>query len=433
MSISRLFRPNNDRSITKNLVTDNEGWAKIAGRQLADDKRTKLIELNAQIDAFAVRWGHKGMGILWNPMFIREFLQLKKAESRQQVGQKVFSVFWIHPMLLSSRIAKFCPAVGYVNSDMEIMAKATSGVEEKISVMNNSLMVVNDSFHSPDNDADDDDDDDDDFELVNNKIDDFVVLAGSQKRSASSAERSFVRQSAIDEENQDPDNINLSAIDAVQSMEHRDCPLESQIEQKVEPKIEPKIEPKSNENPDFNLKTILCGTLCGVSGPDIKTEKDEKPIFGFHAPSSLPSLPAPVISSPVTSGKYFAEIKTNASICPLEVSEVVVDGDDFSEDLDADYLNHLGTTVFASPQNSSINTSSGSLAPKINRQRSGPVIDQPETFGLDFSLPNALFEEDEEEKAEADRTVVRQGRTSWSESTPQGKLLRGGRGKYPGN
>ena len=41
-------------------------------------------------------------------------------------------------------------------------------------------------------------------------------------------------------------------------------------------------------------------------------------------------------------------------------------------------------------------------------------------------------EEEEEEKAEAERNIIRQGRTSWSESTPQGKLLRGGRGKYVG-
>ena len=91
MSISRLFKPNNDRCIVRNLVSDRDGWEKIIGRQLADEKKTKLVELNRQIDAFAARWAFKGLGALWNPQFVREFLTLKSNEGRQQVGQKVFS------------------------------------------------------------------------------------------------------------------------------------------------------------------------------------------------------------------------------------------------------------------------------------------------------------------------------------------------------
>ena len=114
--------------------------------------KTKLVDLNQQIDSFASKWAFKGLGALWNPQFIRDLINLKRNESNQSAGQKVFVQIWLHPMLLSLRVAKYCPAIGYGGGDMSIMAKAIDSLEDKL-VINESLRnleVIEDSFHMPD-------------------------------------------------------------------------------------------------------------------------------------------------------------------------------------------------------------------------------------------------------------------------------------------
>ena len=463
MSISRLFRPNNDRNILRNLVSDNEGWQKIVNRQIADDKKTKLVELNAQIDAFAVRWGFKGFGVIWNPMFVREFLALKEKESRQKVGQKVFACIWIHPLLLSIRVAKFCPAIGYSNADMDIMAKATSAIQEKVDVTNSALTVLQDSFHQPDQNADDSD-----FELVNP-----VNESNASANSSNASDRSLTRQNAVNEE-----------FEEIESEEKSEEKLEVKKEQMKEENADESFSPK------FSLQSILCAPLCGKEeNVDVKTEKDVKPqvitVVGFHPPKSEPMSPEtpsndrPFSSTPQSQmirlpkpvalnkiGKIFADILLRCSSCTalnsvisaieisefttssntfadtfsvnnhLEVSECPQSDDDFTDPLPDEYLDHLGTSIFQSPTSAndsgtSCSFADNSRAPKINRRR-------PPQEKLDITIPEDLFNTSANDSGTSvsrdnleQPNVVRQSRTSWSESTPQGKLLRGGRGKYP--
>ena len=369
MSISRLFRPGNDKSILRNLISDQQGWEKVISKPLAAEKKSKLVELNQLIDAFAVRWAFKGMGVFWNPQFVTEYLSLKIQESKQQVGQKIFSLVWLHPLLHSVRIAKFCPAIGYAKTDLQILAEATAKLENQISINNNQLAVINDSFHSPDGNNDDDDDEEDDREIEMltkpDILDELVITEEIGMRehaldtsNQSDPNRSLRRQDAIDEDIV----TKINQVNLVDTDNGDSCKAEAGSECKEELKDEKPIKCEP-----FDIRTILCSPYGGYN--QVKEEPKPITIIGFHPPNSLPaiddkgpsrcvlSLPEPKLLADM--GKIFADTlatvaSATALACLVDKIEILeipssqmpsnhqifesadVDGE-FSDDLETEY------------------------------------------------------------------------------------------------
>ena len=270
MSLSRLFRPNNDRSILRNMIADREGWEKIVEKPLPEIKKTKLVSLNQQIDSFASKWAFKGIGALWNPQFIKELLELKTNESTQSSGQKVFAAIWIHPMLMSLRVAKYCPAIGYSKSDMTIMSKAVSTVSDKI-VINpdfRNLEVIDDSFHSPDpeNVLNKEDEETDEInEHLNSLLDELVVTEErgmNRVQPLDSTNRSMAslgRQDGFDhgKESEDEPEDKPEDKPEAEPEDEPECKPEDEPKETIMDKIEPKLEKESLDT--FDIRSLLCG------------------------------------------------------------------------------------------------------------------------------------------------------------------------------
>ena len=455
MSLSRLFRPNNDRSILRNLVADREGWEKIVQKPLAEEKKTKLVSLNQQIDSFASKWAFKGLGALWNPQFINDFLKLKANESTQKTGQKVFVTVWLHRLLLSLRVAKYCPAIGYNGGDMTIMGKAVDAIQAKIVVNNDlrNLEVIEDSFHLPDDirsyseNEEIEEKEDSNLEAL---LEDLVVTEelGMNRLvaldSSSKANRSLERQDAID--------LNWWGEK-----------IEEEIEEKVEPKIEDESEDKKES---FDIRSVLCGYRHEVDS-DVKVETDVKPkvtIIGFHPPSSVPmdrpnqqiiNLPKPdrLCNLGKTIAEYCAKCLSTSMLDSYidkielsEVTEVADENDEFSEDLDPKYLKFLSESFSSDADDKvptvmsvvTIDTAEQSIpqAPKMNRSRENQD-------DLDFTLPTDMFNTSANDGPATPRSIIREAieerriiqdasEAAWAESTPQGKELRKFRGrKFP--
>ena len=495
--MSRLFRPNNDRSILRNLITDREGWEKIAQKPFTEIKKTKLVDLNQQIDSFASKWAFKGLGALWNPQFIRDLINLKRNESNQSAGQKVFVQVWLHPMLLSLRVAKYCPAIGYGGGDMSIMAKAIDSLEDKLVINENlrNLEVIEDSFHMPDDIDGAEEIEEDNEENLSNILEDLIVTE----------EIGVTRRSALD-------TSVKSNVSSLERQEAFDLSLEEEPEEKPEEKVEPKIEPKTEKSSvdGFDIRSILCGFRHEVD-ENVKAEAEEKPkitIFGFHTPSSLPmerpnqqviELPTPTPLHQI--GKNFADIlcrcvpirtldakidkiellevrnnvthqrrplgklkiptplhrihkifadilngcvshlALNATVDKiefLEVRENIAENDGFTEDLDPDYLKLLGQSF------SSDSSEPPTLMSVVNIDTNEPPpapIKNSENEDMDVSLPPDLFNTSANDSA-PEMSIIRQAieerrpaqeaaEAAWSASTPQGKLIRQNRRKFP--
>ena len=152
--ISRLFKPTNDKSILRNLISEPQEYDKIQSRQLSVIKKTELADLKKKIDNFVARWNFKGMSCLWNPIFLAEFLHIKEEEAKQTPGQKVFLTCWLHPCLLSIRCNLYCPANGYKGADLDIMSKAIDKIKNSIEMINGNglqgLATATDKFFVPD-------------------------------------------------------------------------------------------------------------------------------------------------------------------------------------------------------------------------------------------------------------------------------------------
>ena len=456
MSLSRLFRPNNDRSIVRNLVADRDSWEKIIQKPFTEVKKTKLVSLNQQIDSFAAKWGFKGLGVLWNPQFISDFLKLKEKESTQSAGQKVFVTIWIHPLLLSLRIAKYCPAIGYGGSDMAIMTKAVNTINDKIVVNDDfrNLEVIDDSFHQPEDDSDNPDNKEDEeiAENLPDMIEDLIVTEEVGMSRVDPLDHSTRSTSSLGRQNA----FDHSDLDKPED-EPEDKP-EDEPEESVVTKIEPKLERSSNEC--FDIRSLLCGYRHEVD-PNVKAEDEEKPkitIIGFHPPTSLPAerpnqqliqLPQP---QPTQIGKLFADNPDEVAPAQLLlnssrlVHESVMDNDGFTDVLDPEYLQQF------SPNNSevvptvmsvvTIDTATITNAPRADRRR-------PENDS-DISLPADLFDtsandsgdvqptlEDIDgpmtlrEAIEERRAIQEAAEACYSESTPIGKHIRTFRRQFP--
>ena len=451
MSLSRLFRPNNDRSILRNLVADREGWEKIAQKPYTEVKKTKLVDLNQQIDSFAAKWAFKGLGVFWHPQFIQDLLTLKKNESTQSSGQKVFASIWLHPLLLSLRVAKYCPAIGYGGSDMTIMSKAIVAVKDKIVINreNRNLEVIDDSFHQPD-DSDDhhevkEDEEIDETDNLNDLIEELVVTeeVGMHRTAALDCSgrsvSSLGRQMAFDEGKGKPED------------EPEDEPEET-----VASKIETKIEKSTIDS--FDIRSLLCGYH--HEDENVKTEIDQKPtIIGYFPPKSLPmenpppqfaSLPQP--QPPQTLGKLFADKNDgNITLQPIahkiersDVRESAVENDEFSEDLSQEYLDFLARSFSPSdhsvePVNDVVNAESARVpdAPKADRTKD----DQDADITLPADLFNTSANDDGglppmvettlRQQIEEARPYHEAAEACYDASTPIGKHIRSFRNRYP--
>ena len=443
MSLSRLFRPNNDRSILKNLIADHEGWEKIAQKPYTEVKKTKLVSLNQQIDSFAAKWGFKGIGVLWHPQFIKDLLTLKENESTQSSGQKVFMTIWVHPLLLSLRVAKYCPAIGYGGSDMTIMSKAVTAVNDKIVVNNDlrNLEVIDDSFHMPEPDEDDEEKE---VDLIEDLIEDLVVTEEMGMNRVTPLDNSARSMSSLERQ----DAFDLSEVEKEE--------LEDEPEATIADKIEPKLEKSSNDG--FDIRSILCGYRHEVN-PDVKIEDEEKPkvtIIGFHPPTSLPmerpnqqliNLPRPTSTKIGEFPKIFiAEnslriliseiiLSVNSFKHKLSVFESSVENDGFTDDLDPEYLEHLGRS-FCSGQEHTVPTVMSVVtidtaehvpnAPKAERRR--------EEFDADITLPSDMFDTSANDSGDSPQTlrehieerraIHEAAKACYSASTPVGKYLR---------
>ena len=411
--MNRLFRPNNDRSILRNLITDREGWEKIAKKPFTEIKKTKLIDLNQQIDSFASKWAFKGLGVLWNPQFIKDLLTLKRNESNQSSGQKVFVQIWLHPLLLSLRVAKYCPAIGYSGGDMSIMVKAIDSLEDKL-VVNETLRnleVIEDSFHLPDNDdAHEEIEENNDEDNISNILEDLIVTE----------EMGVTRRAALDTSVKS----NSSSLERQEAFDLEDEEVEEKVKENIEPKIEPKMEKSSCDG--FDIRSILCGFRHEVD-ENIKAENEEKPkitIIGFHPPSSLPmerpnqqivQLPIPTPLQKL--GKTFADIMTrcvshralNTNIVKIELLEVrenVADNDGFTENLDPDYLKFLGQSFSSEPGESSP-THMSVVKIDTNAPPPAPTKSTRNNDDLDISLPPDLFNTSANDDGNAEPSIIR--------------------------
>ena len=455
---SRVFQPENDRKIIKNLLLSHKDYEKIEGRQLSAIKRSNLVDLKSKINQFNTRWNYKGMAALWNPQFLAEFLAIKRAESEQTAGQKLFLTVWLHPILLSIRTCLYCPVFGYKTSDMEIMKNAIVKLDNNIHTITdvsgrNGIETVLHNYFIPDeyNSSDATD---------SNKVADKVQTAESTILNGNAA----IIMPDPELPNSDPK--------AEPKQEFKPTyfgfnPPRSLPAIKPKPEIpeNPKQDSSNNDDDDddddensgsqnplaennsgeyYNNYIVACPFFHDMNASNDKcdvyitenhrlspsthlvTESEQVSYFiGLPASSRILHIQHKCAN-------YFRLIINN-HLVQLRVQESTEYDGTFDSDLDENYLNRLNLT-YSPGQNtprtgvvSEVNISVN--APKLNRSGQNIVdVSDPPPFNL---------EEDSNPLASIDLSIVsnndsgiivRQFERTWKASTPRG--IKGGRGKY---
>lgn len=426
--ISRLFKPSNDKSIIRNLISEPQEYDKIKNRTLTVLKKTALVDLKAKIDAFIARWSHKAMPCLWNPIFVAEFLAIKEAEAKQSPGQKIFLAIWIHPLLLSIRCCLFCPAVGYKESDLGIMSKSIDKLNDVVQIIENNgqqgLKTVTERNCVPDS-----------FFPEIKLPEEDMAEAMKTDPDGSFAVQKTETDSTLD--NQD--------IKQEQKPIIFNPPMSAKSLPKPKPSSSPNLAVR-NEGKiifvialpmsyDLNMGTTNVQTIITNNYSKYRV----RPEFDIYL-RNLPELSRCLVAL-IPSNNYFRLTINN---CLVPIAEVVEDqksSDEFSSDLDENYLNHLTTVVQSDslrtpPSNVSLSSLTLSTdAPKTLNKTLRADLSDMQNLRLD-----QLFEEDDDKDdtppfhvlnvSTDSGVVVRQYKNTWKASTPDGKLLKGGRGQF---
>ena len=419
--ISRLFKPSNDKSIVRNLLTDNSEYEKIRQRSLTVNKKTEMAILKEKIEKFTTRWNYKGLCALWNPIFLAEFMAIKMSETKQTPGQKIFLCVWIHPLLLSLRCGLYCPAIGYKQADLDIMTKSVTKIEDNINIIHQ-----------------------------NN------VQGLATAKAAHFVPDSFFPDQTIKAEI-NPDDSKVENFKS--TAETEDAGIKTEVKMEAKPVIVSHNPPKSLPSlpkpattmpslavkSEGNIKKVITVSVpsyydmnVGHTDCYVKMTTNYDP---YHLCTDNDFVePTPFMSRVLII--YYPKnndfrLTVNNNLVNLAVIESAKSDDDFSSDLDSNYLDNLFNTC--TPKKSDTSLSSLTLtadAPKCHRQR--PLCSTTDDVS-NMSLERLFNEEIEDEKEKSfiilndssdSGIVIRQYKSTWKASTPDGKLLKGGKGQY---
>ena len=151
-------------------------------------------------------------------------------------------------------------------------------------------------------------------------------------------------------------------------------------------------------------------------------------------------------------GKLFADIMTRCvshtaltsnvvKIELLEVRENVAENDGFTENLDPEYLKFLGQS-FSSEPGESPPTHMSVVEIDTNAPPPAPTKSARNNDDLDISLPPDLFNTSANDEGDAEMSIIRAAieerrptqeaaEAAWAASTPQGRMIRQERRKFP--
>ena len=457
---SRVFQPENDRKIIRNLILTDKDYQKIESRQLSAIKRTNLVDLKSKINEFNARWNYKGMAAMWNPQFIAELLAIKKAESEQTAGQKIFLQVWLHPILLSVRTSLYCPVLGYKVSDMNVMKNAIIKLDSNIDIITDQndkvgLATVLDGFFIPD-------------ETMLAKVSDSAEIA-VQQRDAESSILNGTAPMVI------PDPITPKQAPPAEPKEEFKPtyfgfhPPKSLPAIQPKPEVEPKQENKNDdddddddEEKDGKSDDTLAEKASGeyycnyiISLPfhfDLNMTNDK---CNVHVTENHRHNPESNLVTKSEQSLYFVGLPQSQRILHIQHTErnnfrLIINNylvhlrvfessnqEEFDSDLDEDYLNRINLTYTPPPSTppsgvlSEINISAN--APKLNRSGQSLVdVTDRIPFSLDDETSSASNPTDSSLTSNDSGIILRQFKKTWKASTPCGKI-KGGRGQYKPN
>ena len=421
--LSRLFKTSNDRSIVRNLLSDDSEYRKIEERTLSATKKTALIDLKTRINAFTARWNYKGMPCLWNPVFLAEYLAIKVAETKQTPGQKIFLTVWLHPMLLSIRCSLYCPAIGYKQADLDIMEKAVVKLENMIKMISDGqcqgLATVYDPFVVPDS-----------FFPDHNK-----EVEAAPKSEVATATEEPPKQPKVEPK---PVIIGFNPPESKPCLP-KPAPTPPSETLAVKPEgIKAVITIAFPSYITFNLGNSDCNCHITTNYDPFHLDHQDN-IFAENLPFMSRCI---IVKYP-----YLNDLKLiiNQRLVKLAVTEDETNNQ-FDDDLDSDYL----TSLFLVNHSDCTTPPSDSSMSSITLKTDAPVCNRYKSqIHVTDDVPNMslerLFvddEEDEEEKPKIEKKykilndsidsgiIIRQYTDTWKASTPDGKLLKGGKGKY---
>lgn len=187
---------------------------------------------------------------------------------------------------------------------------------------------------------------------------------------------------------------------------------------------------------DLNMGTTSCKTIISNNFSPYRLKPQYDALL-----NSLPALSRCVIVCVPVFNPF--RLMINDALVPIAVHGDIKSLDESDSDLDYNYLNHLqnlvnaGGSIHTLPPKISLSSLTMSAnAPKTLYTSTKSTIGDMQNLGLD-----QLFQEEEDNDETApfhvlnvsteSGVIVRQYKNTWKASTPDGKLLRGGRGKFP--
>ena len=86
--------------------------------------KRKLLDINRKINAFQVDYEGRKISCMMEPEFNRRWAEILDLEATQVNGRRTYMTVYVHPVMCTIRIAKWCPKLNVCNEDQVSLTQA---------------------------------------------------------------------------------------------------------------------------------------------------------------------------------------------------------------------------------------------------------------------------------------------------------------------